>query len=201
MKIFYVILVLVSLVFVTFLNASPHKNYFDNYLNQVSLMLETSGFKGPLSEDLAKISLGRQVLEDSVTRRPDYSVAGISIGGFNSDIVKDTVKETHLKISHVYDSEGGRFFSLHGAHANVYSAISIAKLFDFYPYQLLKKHKVKWMLSKQISYAIHCNKDSYELRNLYHNVLKPETIIQESNKIYGPKSESVMQIVNSSTKE
>lgn len=197
MKVFYVVC-LILLVSVTFLNASPHKNYFDNYLNQVSLMLETSGFKGPLSNDLAKVSLARQVLEDSVTRNPSYSVAGISIGGFNSDIVSNTVKNSQLKIGHVYDSGGGKFFSFKGSHANIYSAVSIAKLFDFYPIHLLKKYKIRWILSKQVSHGIFCNQDSYELRHLYYNILEPEKIIQECNKIYGPKSESVMQIVNSS---
>ena len=195
----------ITLVFLLFLVpinclAVTHKEYFDNYLEPTSVMLETLYFKGPISYELAKIALARQVLEDGISRKPNNSVAGISVGGFNSEIANDVLKETEIKIGRATDSEGGTFYSFQGEFANIYSALIIARLFDFYPEKFLKKDKKHWFMAKETSKAICQNPDSFELNHRFHNQLKPCDIIKKANSLYGPQAQAVLDISKNNIK-
>lgn len=177
-----------------------HREYFDKYLEPTSVMLDALYFKGPLSYELGKRALGRQVLEDGISRKPNNSVAGISVGEPNKSIVVDTLKNTNIKIGKAQDSSGGTFYSFEGESANIYSSLIIARLFDTYIDKFLKKDKKHWHLAKETSKAICQEPDSFELNHRFHNQLKPCDIIKKANSLYGPQSQAVLDISNNNVK-
>lgn len=174
-----------------------HQEYFAKYLEPTSVMLDSLYFKGPISYELGKRALGRQVLEDGIFRRPNSSVAGISIGEPNKSIVMDTLKNTNIKIGRAQDSEGGTFYSFDGDSANIYSSLIIARLFDTYINKFLKKDKKQWFMAKETSKAICQEPDSFELNHRFHT-LKPEKIIEKCCGLYGPGKGAVDDIIKRS---
>lgn len=176
--------------------ADAHKNYFETYLKNVTTRLHSSDYPGPISRELAKVALARQSIEDGVNRKSDISIAGISTGGFNKTIVDEVVSFSWLKVSYAYDSEGGKFYQFKGDHANVYSALCIAKLFDSYVDRFLVKDQSTWLTAKEVSRAISMEPDSFELNHLFYNQLRPEKTIEKANRLFGPKHDSVIRIVN-----
>lgn len=175
--------------------ADAHKNYFDTYLKDVTTRLHSSDYPGPLSHELAKVALARQSLEDGINRKSELSIAGISTGGFNKTIVEDVVSDTPLQIGYAYDSEGGRFYQFRGDRANVYSALCIAKLFDFYVDRFLVNEQSTWIAAKEVSRAIAIEPDSFELNHLFYNQLCPDKTIEKANRLFGPKADYVLRIV------
>lgn len=187
--------ILIFLAIPTVCCADAHKNYFNTYLKNVTARLHLSDYPGPISHELAKVALARQSLEDGINRRSDISIAGISTGGFNKTIVEQVVSFSWLKVGYTYDSEGGRFYHFKGDQANVYSALCIAKLFDFYVNRFLQKDQPSWYAAKEVSRAIAQEPDSFELNHLFYNQLHPEKTIEKANRLFGPKHDSVIQIV------
>lgn len=141
------------------------------------------------------MALARQSLEDGIDRKSDLSIAGISTGGFNRTIVEDVVSFSWLKVGYAYDSEGGRFYRFKGDQANVYSALCIARLFDFYVDRFLVKEQSAWLTAKEVSRAIAQQPDSFELNHKFYNQLRPEKTIEKANRLFGPKHDSVIRIV------
>jgi hypothetical protein len=178
--------------------AASHQEYFKTFLPVLTNKLQM--FPGPLSAELAKVALGRQVLEDGISRNPNNSCAGISIGGFNKEMLHKAIDGANIKIGSASDGEG-TFYYLQGDGANLYSAMAIAYLFDFYVYKFNKKHKILWERAKEVSKAAHQQPDSFELHHQFYCVLKPDKIIESANSLYGPQSAAVMNIVKTSTRE
>ncbi len=187
--------ILVFLAIPAVCSADAHKTYFDTYLKNVTTRLQFSDYPGPISRELAKVALARQSLEDGINRKTDVSIAGISTGGFNKTIVEEVVSFSWLKVGYVYDSEGGRFYQFKGDQANVYSALCIAKLFDFYVDRFMEKEQTSWFTAKEVSRAIAQEPDCFELNNLFYNKLRPEKTIEKANRLFGPKYDSVIRIV------
>lgn len=185
------------LICVIFLPMSSYADSYEEYFKENLHIIENrlkSEFPGPLGSDLAKVALARQVLEDGVTRRRGESCAGISVGGFNTEIVNQVIGRDNIHKSSIFDSEGGRFYFFKGHFVNIYSAHVIAKLFDFYVYKFIPKSKVTWIKSKELSKAIHLDPDSLELNIKYHS-LNPSKIILKCNQLYGPQSGSVEMMI------
>ena len=188
--------ILVFLTLPTVCFADAHKNYFETYLKNVTTRLHSSDYPGPISRELAKVALARQSLEDGINRKSNVSIAGISTGGFNKTIVEEVVSFSWLKVGYAYYSEGGRFYRFNGDQANICSAVCIAKLFDFYVDRFLEKDQSLWFAAKEVSKAIAMEPDSFELNHLFYNQLRPEKTIQRANKLFGPKHDTVIRIVN-----
>lgn len=188
--------VLILLLIPTICSATTHKDYFDTYLKNLTTRLNLSQFPGPLSEELAKVALARQSLEDGLNRASNVSIAGISTGGFNKTIVDETIAESGLSVGYAYDSDGGRFYAFKGEQANIYSAHCISRLFDLYVAKFLTKDQKQWTQAKEVSKALVQNPDSFELNHLFYVQLSPDKTIKKANRLYGPKHESVMNIAN-----
>ncbi len=180
-------------------SADAHRNYFETYLKNLTTRLHSSDYPGPISRELAKVALARQSMEDGIDRKSDISVAGISTGGFNKTIVDEVVAFSWLKVGYAYDSEGGRFYQFRGDQANVYSALCIARLFDFYVDRFLQKEQSVWYTAKEVSRAIAMQPDSFELNHFFYNKLQPEKTIEKANRLFGPKHDSVIRIMNQAT--
>ena len=193
------ILCLVLLLFCSNTYALNHQEYFSTHLETLIFNLNQKYFPGPLSQELGKVALARQILEDGLNKGPTYSAAGISIGGFNKLIAEASIFNW-LTIGKVIDSEGGTFYSFRGEQANICSAIIISQLFDTYVDKFLKKHQKTWRLAKETSKAISCDVDSFELNHRFHNKLEPINIIEKADSLYGPNHESVKKIYKESSK-
>jgi hypothetical protein len=170
-----------------------HKENFDLHLKTLTIKLKYTDFPGPLSHEMAKVALARQVLEDGPNRNPKESIAGISIGGFNKTIVDSTLP-SHISVGSATDSTGARFYHFKGFQSNIYSAFIVSRLFDFYVTKFMKSERREWFMAKETSKAIHQNPDSFELNFRFYNKLNPIKIIEKSNRLYGPNHESVVQM-------
>jgi hypothetical protein len=170
-----------------------HQEVFNQNYNLAVIKLKYSNFPGPLSEEMAKVALARQVLEDGPNKKSNESIAGISIGGINKTIVNETIPK-HINISSASDGTGASFYYFKGFQANLYSTLVISKLFDFYINKFLKSERRNWLLSKEISKAIQQNPDSIELYIQFYNKLNPIKIIEKANRFYGPQHESVVNM-------
>lgn len=190
-RVFFFFLIL---VFPLTSTAKTHKEYFENHYNVLVNKLHNNGYPGPVSNELAKYALARQVLEDGITRKSGESVAGISVGGFNKEITNKVLKNAEISVSYATDSEGGRFYQFKGNNANIYSAMIISNLFDFYVSKFLKKHEKTWLTVKELSKAISINPDSFELNHKFYTTLYKEHVIIKANSLYGPGHTSVLQI-------
>ena len=192
MRIFLLFITLATCIFPLMAqgNIPPHKAYFDEYLPTLSLKLKYGEFPGPIGPIMAQWALGRQVLEDGISRRRGESCAGISRVGFNAEALKKAVGRDNISISLASDGEG-TFYMLHGHYANIYSATTIAYLFDTYVGKFLKREKRQWAQAKETSKAIQMNPDSFELNHRFYCILKPDNIIKKCNRIYGPQSGAV----------
>ena len=178
---------------------TTHELYFNENLPTLCLKLKYSAFPGPISSILAKWALGRQVLEDGINRRFGESCAGISRGGFNKIALEKAIGRDNISVGSASDGEG-TFYHLKGHYANITSATTIAYLFDVYADKFLKRDKTQWMQSKEVSKAIQLDPDSFELNHKFYCILKPDGVIRKCNRIYGPKSSSVEDIINRSVK-
>ncbi len=191
-----VIIVLILLIIPTLSSATTHQEYFDTYLKHLTSRLNCSEYPGPLSRLIAKVALARQSLEDGLNRGSSVSIAGISTGGFNKDVVDSTIANSGLSVSYAFDSDGGRFYVFKGDHANVFSALCIGKLFNIYVKKFLNRDQKSWNQAKEVSKAIFQNPDSFELNHLFYVKLCPDKILERANRLYGPQSESVIRIAN-----
>jgi hypothetical protein len=178
----------------------PHAVYFEKHLQTVISKLEEKDFKGPIGPIMAQRALARQVLEDSLSKKPESSCAGISKGGFNSAIANEVLRDYNLSIGSARDSAGdGPFLYLKGPQANIASTIIIAKLFDFYVGKFMnKENKKAWFMAKETSKGIHLNPDSFELNHKFHCILQPDKIVKKSCSIFGPGATD--QIIKRSVK-
>lgn len=178
----------------------PHATYFEKHLQTVISKLEEKDFKGPIGPIMAQRALSRQILEDSISKPPTYSVAGISKGGFNSAIANEVLRDYSLTVRSIRDNTGdGPFFSFSGPQANIASAVIIAKLFDFYVNKFMnKENKKTWFMAKETSKGIYLNPDSFELNHKFYCNLQPEKIMKKSCQIYGPNSMAADQIIKRS---
>lgn len=184
------------LVFPLNSNSLTHKEYFEQHYNILVTKLHENGYPGPISNELARYALARQVLEDGIKRKSNESVAGISTGGFNKEITESVLKDSDIKVSYVTDSEGGRFYQFRGDDANLYSAIIIGNLFNFYVSKFFKKYEKNWLTLKELSKAIAVDPDSFELNHKFYTTLQKENLIIKANSLYGPGHASVLQISN-----
>lgn len=176
-------------------NTPPHRVYFQEHLPALEEKLSCGEFPGPLSRILGKVALARQVLEDGIKRRPGESCAGISRGGLNEVALKKAIGgNPEIRIGSASDGEG-TFYMLYGPQANIISATTVAYLFDQYVCRFLKQHRAKWELSKETSRAIAQDPNSFELNHKFYCVLRPDRIIEQCNRLYGPQSASVMNLV------
>ncbi len=188
--------ILILMVIPTVCSATNHQEYFDTYLKDLTKKLNSKEYPGPLSKEVAKVALARQSLEDGISRSCNVSIAGISTGGFNKEIVDNTISDSGLSVSHAIDSDGGRFYVFKGDHANIYSALCISNLFNYYVKKFLSKDHKDWLQAKEVSRAISMNPDSFELNHRFFIQLKPDQIIKRANRLYGPKHDSVIGIAN-----
>lgn len=188
------VLFLIILVFPLKSNSLTHKEYFEQHYTTLANRLHQDGYPGPISNELAKYALARQVLEDGINRKSHESIAGISVGGFNKEIAEAVLKNSDIKVSHAIDAEGGRFYHFKGNDANLYSAVIIGNLFNFYVSKFLKKHEKNWLILKELSKAISMNPDSFELNHKFYTFLHKENVIIKANNLYGPGQASVLQI-------
>ncbi len=191
-----VIIVLILLIIPTLCSATTHQEYFETYLNYLTSRFNCSEYPGPLSRLVAKVALARQSLEDGLNRGSNVSIAGISTGGFNKDVVDRTIANSGLSVSYAFDSDGGRFYVFKGEHANIFSALCIGRLFNVYVNKFQKKNQKSWRQAKEVSKAILQNPDSFELNHLFYVRLSPAKILERANRLYGPQYESVIRIAN-----
>ena len=173
--------------------AMTHQERFEQDYKLTVIKLKYSHFPGPLANEMAKVALARQVLEDGPNRHPNESIAGISTGSWNKEIVDSCVPK-HIKIDTINDSTGARFYHFKGFQSTLYSALVVSKLFDFYVNKFLKTERKDWFLCKETSKAISQTPDSFELNFFFYNKLNPIKIIEKCNRLYGPQSESVTNI-------
>lgn len=178
----------------------PHAIYFEKHLETVISKLQEKDFKGPIGPIMAQRALARQILEDSISKPPTYSVAGISKGGFNSAIANEVLRDYNLNVGSIRDSTGdGPFFSFSGPQANIASAVIIAKLFDFYVGKFMnKENKKTWFMAKETSKGIHLDPDSFELNHKFHCILQPDKIVKRSCSLFGPNTAASDQIIKRS---
>lgn len=186
-------LLLGALMLSTTSHPMSHQERFNQDYNQVVIKLKYSHFPGPLANEMAKVALARQVLEDGPNRHSKESIAGISTDGWNKTIV-DSCLPKHIKVNTANDSTGARFYHFRGFQAPIYSALVISKLFDFYVSKFLKSERRNWFLAKETSKAIQQNPDSMELNLRFYNKLNPITIIEKANQLYGPNHQFVVNI-------
>ncbi|MCL5125438.1 MAG: hypothetical protein M1511_13275 [Deltaproteobacteria bacterium] len=191
-----VLLVLILSTIPTISSATTHQEYFDTYLNTLTSKLRSWEYPGPLSRLVARVALARQSLEDGLNRKSNVSIAGISTGGFNKEVVDQTILKSGLSVGYAFDADGGRFYVFKGDQANVFSALCIARLFNVYVGKFLGRDQKSWNLAKEISKAILQKPDSFELNQLFYVKLRPDKIIEKANRLYGPKHESVIRIAN-----
>jgi hypothetical protein len=170
-----------------------HKERFSQDYQSTVIILKESHFPGPLANEMAQVALARQVLEDGPNRHPNESIAGISTGSWNKEIVDSCVPK-HIKIDTINDSTGARFYHFKGFQSTLYSALVVSKLFDFYVSKFLKSERKNWFLAKETSKAINLDPDSFELNLRFYNQLKPIKIIEKCNRLYGPNYQSVVNI-------
>lgn len=173
--------------------SQTHKDIFDKHYDCSVRHLNSSGYPGPLSQELAKVALARQILEDGPKRKSDESIAGISIGSWNKDIVESTVP-SHIRVKSISDSSGARFYHFVGQESNLYSMLVISKLFDFYVPKFMKSKTKDWYLAKETSKAIAQDSECFKLQHRFHTLLNPSKIINVANKLYGPGHQSVVDI-------
>ena len=192
------ILILLLLSFSSSSFTMNHQEYFDNYLNTL-VKKNQEYYPGPLSQELSRVALARQILEDGLNKGPNYSAAGTSIGGFNK-VIADSTIFNWLTVGRAVDSEGGTFYSFRGDQANICSAIIISRLFDTYVDKFLKKDQKTWQLAKETSKAISIDIDSFEKNHKFYNELEPIKIVEKADRLYGPNHESVKKIHKESTK-
>jgi hypothetical protein len=188
--------VFILLIIPTICFAADHQEYFDTHLRNLTAKLNSCEYPGPLSEQVARVALARQSLEDGLERKSDVSIAGISTGGFNKEIVDKTIENSGLSVGYAFDSDGGRFYVFKGCEANIYSALCISRLFNIYVDRFLDRDKKSWFQAKQISRAILQSPDSFELNHLFYMKLAPDKIIERANRLFGPKYNSVIRISN-----
>jgi len=184
---------------VSYTSMDPHAIYFEKHLPVVISKLEKD-FKGPIGPIMAQRALARQVLEDSLSKKPENSCAGISKGGFNSAIANEVLRDYNLNVGSIRDSSGdGPFFYFKGPQANIASTIIIAKLFDFYVGKFMhKEDKKTWFMAKETSKGIYLNPDSFELNHKFHCILQPDRIVKKSSEIFGPGNPSTDDIIKRS---
>jgi hypothetical protein len=188
--------VFILLIIPTICFATDHQDYFDTHLTNLTAKLNSSEYPGPLSEQLARVALARQSLEDGLGRKSDVSIAGISTGGFNKEIVDKTIENSGLSVGYAFDSDGGRFYVFKGCQANIYSALCISRLFNIYVDRFLTRDQKYWFQAKEVSKAIFQSPDSFELNHLYYMKLAPDKIIERANRLFGPQYNSVIRIAN-----
>jgi len=191
-----VLFLFIGIFVISFISSSQaltHRERFNQDYKHVVAKLKYSGCPGPLSKELAKVALARQVLEDGPNRHEKESIAGISIGGFNKVIVESTLPK-HISIHAINDSNGDRFYHFKGSQAPIYSALIISRLFDYYINKFMKSERKSWFLAKETSHAIHQDPDSMELNFRFYNKLDPVKIIEKADKFYGPNHQSVVNI-------
>lgn len=176
--------------------ATTHQEYFDTYLKNLTSKLNCLEYQGPLCGLVARVALARQSLEDGLNRKSTVSIAGISTGGFNKEIVDQTVLNSGLSVGYAFDSDGGRFYVFKGEDANIFSALCISRLFNVYVCKFLNKDQKPWNLAKEISKAIAQKPDSFELNHLFYVKLRPDRIVEKANRLYGPQYDSVIRIAN-----
>ncbi len=191
-----VLIVLVLLTIPTICSATTPQEYFDTYLKNLTSRLNCSEYPGPLSRLVARVALARQSLEDGLNRESNVSIAGISTGGINKDVVDRTISNSGLSVGYAFDSDGGRFYVFKGNQANIFSALCIGRLFGVYVSKFLGKDQKSWSQAKEVSKAILQKPDSFELNHLFYVKLCPDKIIEKANRLYGPKHESVIRIAN-----
>jgi hypothetical protein len=73
-------------------NAATFEDHVIQHYSSVIKCIEDCGIQGPIAGEIAQYALIRQVHEDGIDRKPDYSVPGIGTGGWTSDILKTTLK-------------------------------------------------------------------------------------------------------------
>jgi hypothetical protein len=190
------LLTLILIIIPTISSAITHQEYFDTYLKNLTSKLSCLEYPGPLSKLVAKVALARQSLEDGLNRKSTVSIAGISTGGFNKNIVDQTILNSGLSVGYAFDSDGGRFYVFKGDEANIFSALCIGRLFNVYVGKFLNGDQKPWNLAKEVSKAIVQKPDSFELNHLFYVKLRPQKIIEKANRLYGPKHESVIGIAN-----
>ena len=188
-KIFILLLLIGVLMLSSTSYSLTHKERFNQDYNQLVIKLKYSDFPGPLSKEMAKVALARQVLEDGPNRHPNESIAGISIGGKNKEIVYQTIPK-HIKIQTINNS----FYHFIGFQSNIYSAFIISRLFNYYINHFMKSERKNWWLSIETSKAIQQNPNSVELNHRFYNKLNPIRIIEKSDSYYGPEHQSVIQM-------
>jgi len=201
-----IFLMFIGLVFtgvsplVSYTSMDPHAIYFEKHLPVVISKLEEKDFKGPIGSIMAQRALARQVLEDSLSKKPENSCAGISKGGFNSAIANEVLRDYNLNVGSIRDSSGdGPFFYFKGPQANIASTVIIAKLFDFYVTKFMhQKEKKTWFMAKEVSKGIHQNPDSFELNHKFYCQLDPDKIAKKSCGIFGPGGAAAENILKRS---
>ena len=154
----YILFVCIIMIIPSICYSITHQDVFEkNY--ESSIIIQHSHFPGPISKEIAKVALARQILEDGPNRHINESIAGISVGGFNKEIV-DNYLPKHLSIGYIHDSDGNKFYHFKGNNAYLGSVLVISKLFDYYITKFIKTEKKNWFLAKEVSKAIQQQPDS-----------------------------------------
>jgi hypothetical protein len=157
------------------------------------------GIQGPVAKELATWALGRQKLEDGLTRPVDQSIPGLGCGGWNRKVLNTVLEKVSLtpKMSSIRDEEGMCLIKMDGKNVQIISATTIAMLFDYYVENLNfhpKEEKRLWEQSK-IDSALTIVGDPTSVERLAKQTEKRIKIIKRSNNAYGPNGSAVEIII------
>lgn len=186
--------------------ASIEEHVLTNY-GLVLEKLSGVGFEGPFAEEVGRMALMRQVIEDGPGRPHTKSMVGMVPGGLNREVMHDLgfklgeVRFDGLKLSSLTANDGQGCYALYGPRANVVSAAAIALLWDKYVNKLgcFKGSEIRaWNQSRVISRAIARGDAPPQAKVRFRNRLSTprKQILKKANRIYGGSPETVMRLVD-----
>ncbi|MEW6348790.1 MAG: hypothetical protein AB1646_06980 [Thermodesulfobacteriota bacterium] len=155
--------------------------------------LEMFGFRGPFGEEVARYALVRQLHEDGLSRPDAKSIVGLWPGCWNKEVMDRLtpyLQERGLHLKQVGTPEGGKSYAIYGPHANVWSGVAIALVWEKYLEVLQIDHGLKeaWRRSQHLSEKIAVNRASESDFIGYYNHLGAQRrkVLETVNRRYNP---------------
>lgn len=154
--------------------------------------VERCGIPGPLAEEVTRWAIVRQLHENGLNRPQNYSIPGVSCGGWNKEQLETCLERipNEVELSTVRDSDGVSMYVLKGTGANIVSTATIALLFDYYVTNLSwfsDRERAVWSESQRCSYLISQGFGTWEHVAIFE-ALEPERekILRKCSGGYGP---------------
>ncbi|MFH0824193.1 MAG: hypothetical protein V2B18_15685 [Pseudomonadota bacterium] len=160
--------------------------------HNVRANIEQCGIKRPLSSELARWGVLRQLLEDGNQRKPDVSIPGLCAWGWNNDVtgfVLSKMGGSHI-VDSIPDGEGNKMIRIQGPRADLMGATTVALLFDRYvtlfPDKFTPTQRFAWTQAKY-------NPNHVDISTFR----ECRTVAKKCNRIFGPQAEVVERNLDS----